>query len=292
MTISKINATLILLKDINDNLLKKGENMILLNGMKVEIEKFPNGETLINSLDKQIFISNMARETKMTVKFENNDDLINMIFIKKYLDEQDVDTILYMPYFPYSRMDRVESKSVFTLKYLSDIINSLKFKKVIILEPHSDVTPALINRCRIVNVTLNLLEYRLDDESYILLPDQGAEKRYGKYLNVDKDKILVGIKKRNFKTGRIESLSICGDIIVPEFKAIIVDDLCSKGGTFMMSAKKLRELGATKIILVVAHCEDTIFEGDILKTGLIDEVITTNSILTKKHDKISVISAI
>ena len=71
-----------------------------------------------------------------------------------------------------------------------------------------------------------------------------------------------------------------------EFKAIIVDDLCSKGGTFILTASKLREMGATEIYLVVTHCEDTIFSGDILKTDLIKKVYTTNSILSKEHEKI------
>ena len=57
----------------------------------------------------------------------------------------------------------------------------------------------------------------------------------------------------------------------------------------MLTAKKLKEMGAKDIYLVVTHCEDTIFEGDILKTDLIKNVFTTDSILTKKHEKLVVV---
>ena len=71
---------------------------------------------------------------------------------------------------------------------------------------------------------------------------------------------------------------------------LIVDDICSRGGTFYHSAKKLKELGANKIYLYISHCENTILEGDLLTSGLIEKVFTTNSIFTKKHEKIEVLN--
>lgn len=85
-------------------------------------------------------------------------------------------------------------------------------------------------------------------------------------------------------------MDVAGDVDNIEGKNIlIVDDICSKGGTFYFSAKKLKELGAKNIYLHITHCENTIFEGDILSSGLIAKIYTTNSILTKEHEKIEVI---
>ena len=69
---------------------------------------------------------------------------------------------------------------------------------------------------------------------------------------------------------------------------LIVDDICSRGGTFYHSAKALKALGAGEIYLYISHCENSILEGEILTSGLIDRVFTTNSILTKEHEKITV----
>ena len=50
----------------------------------------------------------------------------------------------------------------------------------------------------------------------------------------------------------------------------------------------LKELGAKEIYLYVTHCENTILEGELLTSGLIEKVYTTNSIFTKEHEKIEV----
>lgn len=53
---------------------------------------------------------------------------------------------------------------------------------------------------------------------------------------------------------------------------------------FLLNAKKLKELGAVKIYHLVGHCENTVFDGDVFTSGLIDKVFTTDSILTKHND--------
>ena len=96
-----------------------------------------------------------------------------------------------------------------------------------------------------------------------------------------------GIKKRDWRTG----LDVAGaTYLIDGHNILMVDDICSRGGTFTHSARKLKELGADKIYLYVTHCEDTIFQGSVLTDGLIEEVFTTDSILTKTHEKIEVIT--
>lgn len=139
----------------------------------------------------------------------------------------------------------------------------------------------------LIEKALKELEKSKHKQIYLVYPDAGAAKRYGKQINYDK--VLTASKERDFKTGYINKLDINGSIEDQNFKAIIVDDLCSKGGTFILTASKLREMRATDIYLVITHCEDTIFKGDLLKTNLIKKVYTTNSILSKEHEKIEVV---
>ncbi|MGG7177785.1 ribose-phosphate diphosphokinase [Clostridium paraputrificum] len=257
--------------------------MIFLNGERVEIKEFPNGESLISSESLNIF--NDINEIK--VKFESDKDITHLIFIKGYLEELNLKCNLVIPYMPYSRMDRTEGMTVFTLKYLCKLINNMDFENVTVYEPHSEVTIALLDRVKTVNMSKKLTEKLLkeikDESVYIVYPDAGAAKRYGKQINYKK--VLTANKERDFKTGYIKKLDINGEV-EGEFTAVIVDDLCSRGGTFVLTAEKLKEIGAKNIYLIVTHCEDTIFEGDILKTNLINKVYTTNSILSKEHEKI------
>lgn len=262
--------------------------MIYFNGERVEVNKFSNGESFIKS--EGLKVKDGVNEIK--VKFESDEDITHLIFLKGHLEELRIKCNLVIPYMPYSRMDRTEGIRVFTLKYLCRIINNLGFETVTIYEPHSEVTTALLDRAHVVNMTKYLTEELLkelnrgEEEIYLVYPDAGAAKRYGKEINYEN--ILTANKERDFRTGMIKSLEINGDIKQSGFKAIIVDDLCSKGGTFMMTASKLKDMGASEIYLVVTHCENTVFEGSLLNSDLVKGIYTTDSILSKEHEKIRV----
>jgi ribose-phosphate pyrophosphokinase len=179
-----------------------------------------------------------------------------------------------MPYIPNARQDRVKSsEDVFTLKYFVEIINQLDFRSVEVLDPHSSVSEALIDNI-IIDKPDSIIKNVIDKISEIegeipsmFYPDEGAGKRYSGMITLP---YAFGIKKRDWKTGDILGLDVAGDIDNIQGKNIlIVDDICSRGGTFYFAAKKLKELGANNIYLYISHCENTIFEGEILKSDLI-----------------------
>ena len=267
--------------------------MIFVNRQKVGFEQFPNGETHITKETlKSLNTVLIAQESiEIVLYYENDRDLINLIFLKDYLDENFYCEVYFtIPYLPYSRMDRTEGQTIFTLKSICKLINNMKFKRVLIHEPHSDVGVALLDRVDVRNVSSALAKNmlmdsygKLDIPTYLVYPDAGAEKRYSKQIKYDK--VLTCSKERDFTTGYINKLDINGSIPNEPFRAIIVDDLCSRGGTFMMTAQKLKEIGAEEIVLVITHCEKTILEGDIFKTDLIDKVVTTNSIIQNEDIK-------
>lgn len=261
--------------------------MIWLNGHELDFQTFPNGETLVDGKEIYRFFNGT-----ITFKYENDSDLIKLMFVKKYLDERQHETNLKILYMPYSRMDRVEGYSVFTLKYVSQFINSLGFNNIEVYEPHSDVSMALLDNSKARYPTVNLInsvvkEINFSDEDYVYYPDAGAEKRYTKHLKFKNQ--LVGLKQRDFETGNIKKLQVIGDVKEPGFKVLMIDDLCSKGGTFIMGAKQLKELGASDIYLLITHCEPNIYNGEILTTDLITKVFTTNSMIEEPcHPKIKI----
>ena len=72
--------------------------------------------------------------------------------------------------------------------------------------------------------------------------------------------------------------------IVKDKNILIIDDICSKGGTFYYAAKALKELGARNIYLYVTHCEKTITSGNIYYGNEIAQIFTTNSIWRDGND--------
>lgn len=265
--------------------------MIIVNGDVVKVNHFPDGTQLIKDVRHEL-------RTNIKWFYENDEELVSLIYMVGHLRSNGVKEIyLSMPYIPNARQDRVKTrKDVFTLKYFAQIINFLQFDEVHVLDPHSAVSVALIN-----NITVGSPEKYIQSayervKCYegkrsrgvcVFYPDEGAMKRYSDMLHVP---YAFGIKNRDWETGEITGLSVNGNTeIIKGNDALIVDDICSRGGTFYFAAKKLKELGANRVFLYVTHCENTIFEGELLTNDLIDHVYTTNSILNKEHERISVI---
>lgn len=263
--------------------------MLKLNGQELTFRTFPNGETLI---DGEQILSAAGEKQRIEFKYAEDGDLIKLMFLKRYLDDRRLDASLVIYYMPYSRMDRVEGASVFTLRYTAEFINAMGFVSVQVIEPHSDVTTALLDRVKASYPSLELLEDVMTRTSFnrerdvLFFPDAGAQKRYSRLRGYRE---LVGFKVRDFETGAIERLDVIGETPEKGFRAIIVDDLCSYGGTFLLSAVKLKELGAAEIYLLVTHCEPSIHKGKLLGSGLINKVFTTDTMLDEPgHDLIHI----
>ena len=268
--------------------------MIILDGKEIALNKFPDG-TLLLKESIQPYIDNDCREARIVWHFENNEEMIAIMFLTRHLQSNGVVFVhLVMPYIPNARQDRVKTnEDVFTLKYFAEFINSLGFNSVTVLDPHSSVSEALIDNLiiespeRFIQRAINDV-YTRERNLITFYPDEGAMKRYSGMLKMN---YAFGIKKRDWKTGVIRGLDVSGQTDkIKDSAVLIIDDICSKGGTFYHSAKKLKELGAKNIYLYVSHCENSVLYGDMIKSGLIEKVYTTNSIFTERHEKIEVMN--
>lgn len=259
--------------------------MIKINGQEVVFEKFPNGETRLvhESISNDVIAKAFPN---VHFKYENDSDLIKLMFVKEFLDSlKYITSTLTIYYMPYSRMDRSENGSPFTLKYVANFINGLNFDKVIVIEPHSDVTTALLDRAEAKYINFDLIEkvkkeIGFDEENdSIMFPDAGASKRYSK---MKAKNVIIGNKVRNFETGEILGLDLIrNNVGSTGNKVLIVDDLSSYGGTFVHSAKRLKAEMFEEIYLLVAHAENSIFEGELFNN--VTGVFTTDSILSQQN---------
>lgn len=251
-------------------------------------KKFPDGTPLIKTPEVK------GDKVIVTWMFDGMEEIFTVYNVGRKYKDLGYKVELKMPYVPNARQDRVKkSEDVFTLKYMAEIINLVGFDKVEVLDVHSDVSLALLNK--VENVTPEEFikkvknEIGLKDTDIVFFPDNGSQKRYGDMV---KHKQAYGVKNRDWATGEIKGLDVIGDIPSEPFDVLIVDDISSYGGTFYFSAKKLKELGARKIYLYVTHCENSILQGKLIEgeeSYLIEKVFTTNSIYRGNHPKIEVI---
>ena len=266
--------------------------MIKVNGYKVEINYFPDNT---QKLELPTYVISSDKDVNITLFYENDNELFTLYCIVNHIREHYNTLIhLFLPYVPNARMDRThEEKEVFTLKHFASFINGLNFASVVVLDPHSNVSPAVLHRCIVRQPCyyINQVAIPKSRPDVIFFPDEGAMKRYSEVVSVKKP-IAFGMKKRDWTTGAILGLDVFGDVeALKGAKVLIIDDICSRGGTFYHSAKKLKELGAAEIDLYITHCEDTIQEGELLKdNGLINKIYTTDSLIKIQNEKIEVMS--
>lgn len=262
----------------------------------VDINYFPNGEVNIK-LDPIIVNNNYI----LIFKWFDDKDFMHLFLFVNYLKQINAFNRcdgLFIPYLPYSRMDRIENNNIFSLKYISDFINQFNFKKVEVLEPHSNLSLNLIHNIQPIYKSVDMLyeELKLINEDVtIVLPDKGAFDRYNKIINQDYIKnifnhnfnIMYCEKQRDFKTGQIKNIKLINKNQKIYDNVIIVDDLCSRGGTFIGCKDAILKIKPIikNIILIVTHAEqDSILSGSIFKGNYFNKVIITNSMLKVKDN--------
>lgn len=202
-----------------------------------------------------------------------------------------------------ARMDRrLSDNEPYTLKVICDIINTFAVDTVTVFCPHSKSTSDLLDNYEEFDIRkeaiffdtciLKFLQINFETINKfgqlssevrnlcrqkplsIVFPDMGAIKRFSNspLLSWWQDaSIVIMDKDRDKRTGKINGIEIVKGNV--NDNCIIIDDLCDGGRTFVEAARVLRNKGALKIGLSVAH---GVFSKGVHLEGL-DFVSSSNS---------------
>jgi len=242
-----------------------------ISEIKYDITKFPDGEPqffLTEELDRKESIDVICR-------ISNTEDLFLLMQVGDILDRQEVEWDLYITYLMSMRMDRVMSfNRPFSLKVVCNMLNSLGYRKVHVLEAHSERTSRLLGN-RYNNLAFNWWHTYLDDPlKNLVFPDYGAWERYGRRYS-DFGYILFK-KKRNLETGRIEGFEIANRKNIYSNIFTFIDDLCDAGGTFLGELKVLKEeYPEAKFEIIVCHAVNEVGVKNLCNN--FDRVAISNS---------------
>lgn len=251
---------------------------------------FPVGEMQVNTIDAA------GQRVNVEFTFTKNEDIIELLLFCDAAQRNGHELgTLTMPYVPFSRQDRTNHHGEsLSLAVFCNLINDLKFEYVVISDPHSDVTPALLHNVSVLSqaeLMLPLLRETIEAPFYLISPDAGAFKKIhalARMIQERSDSSLIktrflGVieagKIRNTATGEITGTVIHaaeldtkvtqGDVDTPIVYAI-VDDICDGGRTFLELSKELRLRGVIDIQLYVTHGFFT--KGKTVFTGAFDKV--------------------
>lgn len=256
---------------------------------------FSGGEVQVRLGEWQSNIDSFNIEAKI----HNSNDLMELFMvtdaIRRRHNGKPIDLVL--KYVPYARQDRVCAPGeAIGIAVLANLINSQMYRVVQMWDPHSDVTPALIDNSQVINQAAIIHRMlgvgRMDAhilKSILVSPDAGANK---KVLEVQKQLMFKGVinadKKRDPASGEITGTIVhASNGYTADF--LIVDDICDGGRTFIELAKVLKEHTSGKIRLYVTH--GIFSKGLDVFDGLIDHIFVAN-LFDEEHAKHPLITAL
>lgn len=243
--------------------------------------KYPDGQISARYIPQPLFAQS---DYTIRQRVNSYEDLFFLRACAELIQKGVADKVrswkLFIPCMFGQRSDRrFSDDQSFDLKVIAEFINQCKFEEVGVLDPHSDVTMALINNSskissyEYVEKTVRDIQRQTTDTDILLIsPDAGAYKKvfeYGERLGLP----VMGAMKHRDKDGKI-NLMFTHDVEGKD--CLIVDDLCDGGKTFIDLGQKLKDLKARKVYLYVTH---GLFSRDF-KTfeHKIDHIYCTNSI--------------
>jgi len=185
-----------------------------------------------------------------------------------------------LPFYGYARQDRKDQPRVpITAKLVANLLVAAGATRILTMDLHSQQIQGFfdipVDHLYASPVFFEHFAKRKADRTLVVCsPDVGGMKMAAAYADVLGATLGLVAKKRKSATA-VEALSVVGDVAGCD--VLLVDDITETAGTLTAAAKLLREHGATSIIAAVSHCilNDVAFER--LRSGVIDELITTNS---------------
>jgi len=194
---------------------------------------------------------------------------------------------LFLPYFPGARQDRVMVPGEpLTVKVYANLINGLGLEQVIILDPHSDVTSALLERVHVIaNLEFAQAVLKEIPNTTLIAPDAGAVKKVHFLANKLESPVITCSKIRDVSTGHLSSFQVHIDDLHGQ-DCLIIDDICDGGRTFLGLAKALKAKNAGKLYLAVTH--GIFSKGTDALQAHFEAIFTTNSFRRKSDDSLTI----
>ena len=261
--------------------------------IKYEAISFSGGERHIQMLDLPVCT---PTSLKMKAIITSSDDLMNLLLINNALTNHYGEQILLnleIPYMPYARQDRVCAKGqAFSLQLMAELLKTLKLGCLITWDCHSqagvDLTGAInASATDIIKTSKELVSLLTQPESVLVCPDKGALSRCEDLQQqLDIRQMVNCEKRRDPATGKITHTDVLVDDLTGK-TAVITDDICDGGYTFIKIAEQLKVKNVERVVLYVTH--GIFSKGLGVFDGLIDSIFTTNSFPNEQSDQLKII---
>ena len=257
---------------------------------EAEVKKFSDGEISVQIAEsvrgRDVFI---VQSTGMP----SNDNLMELLIMTDALRRSSAQSITaVVPYYGYARQDRKAAPRVpITARLVADMYETAGIDRVITMDLHAGQIQGFFS------IPVDNLYGSIAFEHYIksknlknpiiASPDVGGVARaryFAKRMGLE----MVIVDKRREKANQAEVMGIIGDVEGKD--VIMIDDMVDTAGTMVKAATALKNKGATSVMACATHGVLSGKAYENLEHGELDELIITNTLVSKSHKNIKVLS--
>jgi ribose-phosphate pyrophosphokinase len=242
------------------------------------VTSFPDGETFVK-IDENIrghdvfIIQSTCPPTNHHLM-----ELLIMIDAARRASANRITAVL--PFYGYARQDRKDQPRVpITAKLVANLLVSAGANRILTMDLHSQQIQGFfdipVDHLYASPVFFDYLSKTKSENLVVCSPDVGGMKMAAAYADLMGASLGMVAKRRKSAT-KVEAISVVGE--VDGCDVLLVDDITETAGTLIAAATMLRERGAKRIRAAVSHCILNEVAYERIGNGLIDELITTNTV--------------
>lgn len=244
---------------------------------KMKVTQFPDQETFVR------FDENIRGCDVFLVQSTNppaNDYLMELLIMMDAARRASARRVTaVIPFYGYSRQDRKDQPRVpITAKLVANLLVTAGADRVIALDLHAQQIQGFfdipVDHLYASPVFFDYLAKFKSKQLMVFSPDVGGVKVASAYA----DTIGCGlgfVAKKRTSSETVETLNLVGEVRGRD--VLLIDDMTESAGTLTAAAKLLREKGANSVRAAVTHAILNEKSYERLSTGILDELITTNS---------------
>ena len=242
------------------------------------VTSFPDNESFVRFNENIRGMDVFLVQSTCSPANHNVMELLIMIDAAKRASASRVTAVL--PFFGYSRQDRKDQPRVpITSKLVANLLVAAGANRILTMDLHAQQIQGFfdipVDHLYASPVFFEELK-RLDAKNMtIFSPDVGGMKManaYAEVLNCP----LGFVAKRRTGASTVEAMNLVGEVEGREI--LLIDDMTETAGTLTAAAKLLKDRGAKKVSAIVSHCVLHETGKDRLRLGILDELITTNTV--------------
>ena len=263
---------------------------------EISIDRFKDGEILVKTLtsckDKDVVIF----ESTAIKAHERIFELLLLIDSIKRTGSKSVK--LYIPYFGYSRQERVSwINEPISCEVVANILDTANVDEILTFDlHHPDIEKFFKTKFTSLPTTSLFVQYYKDylvnhninvKDVIIVSPDHGANHRADALVKELPGSRKVILNKYRTAPNYAEHLAFEDD--VKDKVCIILDDIIDTGGTIISASNLLLEHGARSVLVGASHAVLSNKSIERLLDSNIQDLVFTNTIEKRLSNRISIL---